>query len=93
MAMNGMDMMFKSMGIDIDGIKRVLNPDTVKRLVSDLETVSSKLNAIDEKLTRIEIKLETIPQHEAMNLLSDGELDAREKVNAFVREYNSAIIS
>lgn len=110
---NGMDMMFKSMGIDIEGIKQVLNPETVKRFVEGFESLSTRVDdvreqqtsqaqavlflrdglaSIDERLTRIEIKLETLPTAEAMLLLKDGEKTAHDAVNKFVHDYNNAPI-
>lgn len=89
---SGMEMMFKSMGIDIEGIKQVLNPETVKRFVTQLESVSTKLDTIEQRLTRIELKLETMPQNEVMNLLQNGNAEVVEAVNAFVHHYNNAPI-
>lgn len=69
--MNGIQMMFKSFGIDMEGIEKIVNPDTVKQVLNDLQNVASKLDSIDAKLTRIEIRLETIPKDEAMKLLAN----------------------
>lgn len=83
-----MQMMFKSMGIDIEGIEKLINPETVKQLLTNLERVTSDLTEIKTKLTRIEIRLETLPKDEAMKLLADGKDNAEQEATEYVRNYN-----
>lgn len=67
-----MEMMLKSMGIQTDAIKQLLEPERLKELVTKIESLFDKLDVIDAKLTRIEMKLETIPNDEAMKMLSEN---------------------
>ncbi len=83
--MNGMEMMLKSMGIDVEAIKDVANPQTVKRVIDTLLSISDALESIDKKLTRIEVRLETMPTSEAMKLLSDGKELAEKEAMDYVR--------
>lgn len=86
--MNGMEMMFKSMGIDIEGIKQIINPETVKDLLLKLENVTTQLQKISDATLRIETKLNTLPNDEAMKLLVNGKELAEKETADYVRSYN-----
>lgn len=83
---NGMEMMLKSMGIDVSAIKEIVNPETVREIVDTMLTVKSKLETIDTRLMRIEMKLDTIPNDEAMKLLIDGKDTAELETIEYVRK-------
>jgi len=70
--MNGIEMMLKSMGIDPEKIRASL-VDAQAQVMNEISKVHKLLESIDAKVTRIEIKLETIPTNEAMKLLADNE--------------------
>ena len=83
--MNGMQMMLASMGIDVKGIEKIINPETVKTLLSDLENVTRKLDAIQSSLIRIENKLNILPFDEAMKPLIDAQEEAEKEAIEYVR--------
>jgi hypothetical protein len=75
---SGMELMFKSMGIDIDAIKAMINPQTVKKTLTDMQNAQAKLEAIEAALLRIEMKLQTLPSDYATKLLLDNQEHAME---------------
>lgn len=70
---SGLELMLKSMGIDVEAIKSVVNPETIKGIVVKVETLDSRLTNIENSLLRIETKLETLPTDVAMKYISDNE--------------------
>jgi hypothetical protein len=73
--MNGMQMMLKSMGIDVDGITEIINPETVKQTLDGLSKVITNQNDIKASLLRIEMKLDILPDSEANKLLENSHLN------------------
>ena len=69
--MTGMEMMMKSMGFDPEKIKAEFQSIQATAIES-LRNVSAKLDSIDARLLRIEIKLETLPDSEALKLLAEN---------------------
>ena len=81
--MNGMEMMIKSMGIQTEQIKLLLDPENIKQLLTKIETMCNQVDDIHnrtesmiihqqnttDRLNRIEIKLQTIPTDEALEIL------------------------
>ena len=68
----GMEMLFESMGVDITGIKEMINPETVKQTMQGLSNVLESQKRIEQSLLRIEIKLETLPDSDAHKLLLEN---------------------
>ena len=82
--MNGMQMMLKSMGVEPEKIQAQLTQakDAIEAKVT---SVDEKLSLILEKLTRIETKLQTMPDSEVMKLLAENS----ELESMYVRGNNS----
>jgi hypothetical protein len=90
--MNGMEMMFKTMGIDVEAIKKVISPEsvkqtfealndatqTMKRIEQQNETMYDLLVSAHNRFTRIEMKLGTMPEDELQKLVygSQHQFDA-----------------
>jgi hypothetical protein len=83
-----MEMMLESMGIQTDAIKQLLDPKNVKALLQKVETMCDMVQESNERLKRIEIKLETMDSKELEKLLSDGMERAQLESSEYVREYN-----
>lgn len=102
---SGMEMMLESMGIQTGAIKQLLDPENVKKLLTKIETMCNDIDAIKERLClndvesvivqiqrsieRVEIKLGTLPESVAMQLLQDGASDAFKDAAEFVRSFNN----
>ena len=82
---SGIEMMLSSMGIDPDKIKETLLQAQTS-VMDEVQKVNTKLDALDAKLTRIELKLETVPPDVAMQLLADGKEQAENEVAQYVRD-------
>ena len=80
---SGMELMFKSMGIDIDAIKAMINPQTVKKTLTDMQNAQAKLEAIEAGLLRIEMKLQTLPSDYANKLLTENHEHAMELLDNY----------
>ena len=86
---SGMEMMLESMGIQTGAIKQLLDPENVKKLLTKIETMCNSIEEIKVSVQRIEIKLGTLPESVAMQLLEDGASDAFKDAAEFVRSYNN----
>ena len=85
--MNGMEMMLKSFGFDPEQIKSgLLNAQ--KSIMEEVQKLHSEIESVNAKVTRIEIKLGTIPETVAMQLLEDGANEAFTSAAEYVRTYN-----
>jgi hypothetical protein len=83
-----MEMMLKSMGIQTDAIKQLLDPENVKKLLSKIETLCNSVEDVKQAVLRIELKLGTLPDNIAQQLLADGQSEAFKEAVEFVRGYN-----
>lgn len=93
---SGMEMMLESMGIQTGAIKQLLDPENVKKLLTKIETMCDevsrtwfKVEELSDAVKRIEIKLGTLPESVAMQLLENGASEAFKDVAEFVKGYNS----
>ena len=86
---SGMEMMLESMGIQTGAIKQLLDPENVKKLLTKIETMCNSIEEIKVSVQRIEIKLGTLPESVAMQLLENGASDVFKDSAEFVKGYNS----
>ena len=100
---SGMEMMLESMGIQTGAIKQLLDPENVKKLLTKIETMCNTVERtlvrvevnhdhimdLINSVRRIEIKLGTLPESVAMQLLENGASDAFKDAAEFVKGYNS----
>ena len=79
--MNGVDMMLKSMGIDPEKIKQSLM-EAQQAIMSEVKEIHNKLDTINNRLIRIETKLDTMPQDEAYKLLAENEISVIDELRS-----------
>jgi hypothetical protein len=73
--MNGLEIMLKSMGIDTEKIKELLNPEVIRGIIGKVEALDSRLANIEQSLIRVETKLETLPTEVAFKYLAENEVE------------------
>jgi len=86
--MTGIEMMLKSMGIDPEQIKAGLI-QAQQSIIGEVKSLHEKLASIDTKITRIEMKLQTMPDKEVMKLLADNELEVQEEIRKNGGDYSN----
>ena len=66
-----------------------MTPENIKKLLTKIETMCNSIEEIKVSVQRIEIKLGTLPESVAMQLLQDGASDAFKDAAEFVRSFNN----
>jgi hypothetical protein len=85
---SGMVMMLESMGIQVEAVQQLLDPKNVKLLLDKVQRMCDTVDEIKASVLRVEIKLGTLPESVAMNLLADCQSEAFKQAAEFVRDYN-----